>query len=78
MPLTALVRQLQQVPLTAEVAARLDRPERLRLSGAGRSARALHSSLLARSRAAPLLALVATHGAAGRRAALLAMQGGRR
>ena len=27
MPLTALVHQLQQVPLTGEVAARMDRPE---------------------------------------------------
>lgn len=31
MPLTALVRQLQQAPLTGEVAARINRSERLRL-----------------------------------------------
>ena len=39
MPLTALVRQLQQVTLTGEVLERSKRPERLRLSGAGRAAR---------------------------------------
>ena len=47
MPLSALVRQLQQVPLTGEVAARMERSERLRLSGAGRGARALIASALA-------------------------------
>jgi len=31
MPLTALVRQLQQVPLTGEVLLRLQRADRLRL-----------------------------------------------
>jgi transcription-repair coupling factor (superfamily II helicase) len=77
MPLTALVRQLQQVPLTAEVAARLDRPERLRLSGAGRAARALISSVLARSREAPLLVVVPTLEEAGRWAALLELMGWR-
>ena len=41
MPLTALVRQLEQVPLTGEVLERIHRPQRLRLSGAGRAARAL-------------------------------------
>ena len=77
MPLTALVRQLQQVPLTAEVAARLERPERLRLSGAGRAARALISSVLARSREAPLLVVVPTLEEAGRWAALLELMGWR-
>ena len=33
MPLTALVRQLEQVPLTGEVLERSGRPERLRISG---------------------------------------------
>ena len=53
MPLSPLVRQLQQVPLTGEVLARIDRPDRLRLSGAGRGARALISSALAASAEAP-------------------------
>ena len=35
MPLSALVRQLQRVPLTGEVHARIARSDRLRLSGAG-------------------------------------------
>ncbi len=77
MPLAALVRQLQQVPLSAEVAARLQRPERLRLSGAGRAARALISSVLARSRQAPLLVVVPTLEEAGRWAALLELMGWR-
>ncbi|MFM1812967.1 MAG: transcription-repair coupling factor, partial [Cyanobacteriota bacterium] len=77
MPLAALVRQLQQVPLSAEVAARLDRPERLRLSGGGRPARALISSVLARSRQAPLLVVVPTLEEAGRWATLLELMGWR-
>jgi transcription-repair coupling factor (superfamily II helicase) len=69
MPLTALVRQLQQVPLTGEVLLRLQRADRLRLSGAGRSARALVSSALAGAAEAPLLVLVPTLEEAGRWAA---------
>ena len=53
MPLSPLVRQLQQVPLTGEVVERSLRPDRLRLSGAGRGARALISSALARSAGLP-------------------------
>jgi len=75
MPLTALVRQLQQVPLSAEVAARIERPERLRLGGASRAARALVSSALARVRQAPLLVVVPTLEEAGRWAALLELMG---
>ena len=77
MPLAALVRQLQQVPLSAEVAARLKRPERLRLSGGGRPARALISSVLARSLQAPLLVVVPTLEEAGRWATLLELMGWR-
>jgi len=77
MPLTPLVRQLQQVPLTGEVLARLDRPDRLRLSGAGRGARALISSALAGSAGASLLVLVPTLEEAGRWAALLELMGWR-
>jgi transcription-repair coupling factor (superfamily II helicase) len=75
MPLTALVRQLQQVPLTGEVLGRLDRPERLRLSGAGRAARALIASALAGAAEAPLLVVVPTLEEAGRWAALLDLMG---
>ena len=60
MPLSALVRQLQQVPLTGEVSARMERSERLRLSGAGRGARALIASALAAQAGAPLLVIVPT------------------
>ncbi len=75
MPLTALVRQLQQVTLTGEVLLRLQRPERLRLSGAGRGARALVSSALAAAAEAPLLVIVPTLEEAGRWAALLELMG---
>ncbi len=75
MPLTALVRQLQLAPLTGEVLARLARPERLRLAGAGRAARALISSAMARAAGAPLLVIVPTLEEAGRWAALLELMG---
>jgi len=75
MPLSALVRQLQQAPLTGEVLARIDRPERLRLSGAGRAARALVSSALAASAKSSLLVIVPTLEEAGRWAALLDLMG---
>ncbi|MFO7629817.1 MAG: CarD family transcriptional regulator, partial [Prochlorococcaceae cyanobacterium] len=73
MPLSALVRQLQRAPLTGELRARLERSERLRLSGAGRSARALISSAMADQ--APLLVIVPTLEEAGRWAALLELMG---
>ncbi len=75
MPLHALVRQLQAAPLTAEVRARCERPERLRLSGAGRAARALVASALAGSGEAPLLVIVPTLEEAGRWASLLELMG---
>ena len=75
MPLSPLVRQLQQAPLTGEVRARIDRPERLRLSGAGRAARALVSSALAAAGGQPLLVIVPTLEEAGRWAALLELMG---
>ncbi len=75
MPLSALVRQLQQVPLTGEVAARMERSERLRLSGAGRGARALIASALAAQAGSPLLVIVPTLEEAGRWAALLELMG---
>jgi transcription-repair coupling factor (superfamily II helicase) len=73
MPLSALVRQLQQATLTGELRARIGRSERLRLSGAGRAARALISSALAEQ--APLLVVVPTLEEAGRWAALLELMG---
>ena len=75
MPLSALVRQLQQVPLSGEVLQRCARDERLRLSGAGRGARALISSVLAGCAEAPLLVVVPTLEEAGRWAALLELMG---
>ncbi|CAK6694170.1 Transcription-repair-coupling factor [Synechococcus sp. CBW1107] len=75
MPLTALVRQLEQVPLTGEVLERSGRPERLRLSGAGRAARALITSALARRGGRPLVVIVPTLEEAGRWAALLELMG---
>jgi transcription-repair coupling factor (superfamily II helicase) len=75
MPLTALVRQLQQVPLTGEVRQRCARAERLRLSGAGRPARALVASALAGLERSPLLVVVPTLEEAGRWSALLELMG---
>ncbi|MDM7936456.1 MAG: transcription-repair coupling factor [Cyanobium sp. CZS 48M] len=75
MPLTALVRQLEQVPLTGEVLERSGRPERLRLSGAGRAARALIASALARRGGRPLVVIVPTLEEAGRWTALLELMG---
>ena len=75
MPLHALVRQLQAAPLTAEVRARCERPERLRLNGAGRAARALIASALAAGDDAPLLVIVPTLEEAGRWASLLELMG---
>jgi transcription-repair coupling factor (superfamily II helicase) len=75
MPLTALVRQLQQVPLTGEVRQRCGRTERLRLSGAGRAARALLASALAGLEGSPLLVVVPTLEEAGRWSALLELMG---
>ena len=72
MPLTALVRQLQQVPLTGEVLERSRRPDRLRLQGASRGARALLASAMARCEGAPLLVVVPTLEEAGRYAPLTA------
>jgi transcription-repair coupling factor (superfamily II helicase) len=69
------VRQLQQASLTGEVLERSKRPERLRLSGAGRGARALISSALAGAAGAPLLVIVPTLEEAGRWAALLELMG---
>ena len=75
MPLTALVRQLQQVPLTGEVRQRCARAERLRLSGAGRAARALVATALAGQEGSPLLVVVPTLEEAGRWSALLELMG---
>jgi transcription-repair coupling factor (superfamily II helicase) len=85
MPLSALVRQLQQAPLTGELRVRLERPERLRLSGGSRAARALIATALASKAAAgaaatgpaPLLVVVPTLEEAGRWAALLELMGWR-
>ena len=75
MPLSALVRQLRQAPLTAEVLARAQREERLLLRGGGRVSRALLTSALAQLAEAPLLVIVPTLEEAGRWAALLELMG---
>ncbi|MFN9637841.1 MAG: DEAD/DEAH box helicase, partial [Synechococcaceae cyanobacterium] len=75
MPLSALVRQLQQVPLTGEVRQRCGRAERLRLSGAGRAARALVATAVAGLERNPLLVVVPTLEEAGRWSALLELMG---
>jgi transcription-repair coupling factor (superfamily II helicase) len=75
MPLTALVRQLRQAPLTAEVLARTQREQRLLLRGGGRVSRALVTSALAGRAEAPLVVIVPTLEEAGRWAALLDLMG---
>ncbi|MEB3319289.1 MAG: transcription-repair coupling factor [Cyanobacteriota bacterium] len=75
MPLSALVRQLRQAPLTAEVLARAQWEERLLLRGGGRVSRALVTSALAQRAEAPLLVIVPTLEEAGRWAALLELMG---
>lgn len=75
MPLSALVRQLQQAPLTAEVLERAQRKDRLLLRGANRVARALVASALARRAEAPLLVIVPTLEEAGRWASQLELMG---
>jgi len=75
MPLSALVRQLRQAPLTAEVLARAQREQRLLLRGGGRVSRALLTSALAQRSEAPLLVIVPTLEEAGRWAALLELMG---
>jgi transcription-repair coupling factor (superfamily II helicase) len=75
MPLTALVRQLQQMALTAEVLERSRRPERLRLGGASRAGRALVTSALAGLNRSSLLVIVPTLEEAGRWTALLGLMG---
>ncbi|MFM7237071.1 MAG: transcription-repair coupling factor [Cyanobium sp.] len=75
MPLTALVRQLKEAPLTAEVLERARRRERLLLRGGSRVARSLITSALSRLADAPLLVIVPTLEEAGRWAALLDTMG---
>ncbi|QEY31829.1 transcription-repair coupling factor [Synechococcus sp. RSCCF101] len=75
MPLTALVRQLEQAALTGEVLERSRRSERLRLGGASRAGRALVSSALARLNGSPLLVVVPTLEEAGRWTGLLSLMG---
>ena len=75
MPLSALVRQLCQAPLTSEVLARTQREHRLLLRGGGRVSRALVTSALAQRAGSPLLVIVPTLEEAGRWAALLDLMG---
>ncbi|MFN7677620.1 MAG: transcription-repair coupling factor [Cyanobacteriota bacterium] len=75
MPLSALVRQLCQAPLTPELLARTQREHRLLLRGGGRVSRALVTSALAQRSVAPLLVVVPTLEEAGRWAALLDLMG---
>jgi transcription-repair coupling factor (superfamily II helicase) len=77
MPLSSLVRLLQTSALTGELLERSDRPDRLLLRGAGRGARALVASALARRADQSLLVVVPTLEEAGRWASLLELMGWR-
>ncbi|MGA1303213.1 MAG: transcription-repair coupling factor [Cyanobium sp.] len=75
MPLSALVQQLKEAPLTAEVLERARRSDRLLIRGGGRGARSLVTSALARRAGGPLLVIVPTLEEAGRWASLLEIMG---
>jgi transcription-repair coupling factor (superfamily II helicase) len=75
MPLSALVHQMRQAPLTAELLARARREQRLLVRGGGRVARALVTSAVVQLAEAPLLVIVPTLEEAGRWAALLELMG---
>ncbi len=75
MPLSSLVRLLQTSALTGELCDRTQRDQRLLMRGAGRAARALVSSALARRMDQPLLVVVPTLEEAGRWTALLELMG---
>ena len=77
MPLSSLVRLLQTSALSGELCERLDRSDRLLLRGAGRAARALVASAMARHQDRPLLVVVPTLEEAGRWTALLELMGWR-
>ncbi len=55
MPLSSIVRQLQSNTLTAELAERSHRQNRLLIRGGGRAARALVASAIAKKENCPLL-----------------------
>ncbi|MFL0782163.1 MAG: transcription-repair coupling factor, partial [Prochlorococcus sp.] len=75
MPLGSLVDQLQSAALTGELLERSLRKERLLIRGAGRAARALVASALARRKQRLLLVVVPTLEEAGRWTSLLELMG---
>ncbi|MDB4555322.1 transcription-repair coupling factor, partial [Synechococcus sp. AH-707-D15] len=75
MPLSSLVRLLQTSALSGELCERAERDQRLLMRGAGRAARALVASALARRMDQPLLVVVPTLEEAGRWTALLELMG---
>ena len=75
MPLSSLVRLLQTSALSGELCERAQRDQRLLMRGAGRAARALVASALARRMDQPLLVVVPTLEEAGRWTALLELMG---
>ena len=75
MPLASLVRQLEQAALTADLAERSQRHQRLRIGGGARLSRALVASALARQQRQSQLVVVPTLEEAGRWAALLEQMG---
>ena len=75
MPLSSLVRQLQEAALTGELLERSRRPDRLLMRGAGRGCRALVASAMAQRDKRPLLVVVPTLEEAGRWTALLELMG---
>ena len=75
MPLSSLVRLVQTSTLSGELCERTNRDQRLLMRGAGRGARALVASALARRMDQPLLVVVPTLEEAGRWTALLELMG---
>ncbi|HGY5551632.1 MAG TPA: transcription-repair coupling factor [Prochlorococcus sp.] len=75
MPLSSVIRQLQNSSLTADLVERCQRQNRLLIRGAGRAGRALVASSIAKRDNCPLLVIVPTLEEAGRWFSLLEMMG---
>ncbi len=75
MPLSSLVDKLSNSSVTSELIARLDRTERLLMTGAPRSGRAILATAIARRTKRPLLIIVPTMEEASRWLALLQLMG---
>ena len=75
MSLSSVVNQLQEANLTKGLYKRCNRPDRLLITGAGRAAKAILSTAIAKEEKRPLLVIVATMDEASRWVSLLELAG---